>query len=254
MDIIQSLNIKPQTKVGYTYLFKNLERNGFDWDSTPKEIKDFLKAYPMQKQLDLLNVILVIYREMGNDIQDLKDLRTEFQLKNKDCIHNKLTELDLMHPAEFLEKMDGLFNDGHYMAYILNYLCYHYGVRNEDLRIHFNDPMGNYLVKTKHGIEYIRQDYKTIKTYGPKRHVITDAKFLLSYDHVPNGVNWFGKMSNFLKNKLIMTEGRIFKMRIKHMEEHFDTEGIQSLACSRGTSISCVLSNYNINCSKYVIR
>lgn len=254
MDLIEALQVKPQTKVGYKYLFKNLERNGFNWGSNTKEIKDFLTAYPVQKQLDLLNVILVIYRELNRDLRDLKDLRTQLQLQNKDCIHAKLTDLKLMHPDEFLDKLDTLFQEGKYMAYILNYLCYHYGVRNEDLRIFFNEPNGNYLVRTKNGIEYIRQNYKTVQTYGIKRNVITDAKFSLSYDHIPDGVNWMGNMSNYLKPKLLMVEGKIFKMRIKYMEEHFDTEGIQVLACSRGTSISCVLSNYNINCEKYVIR
>jgi hypothetical protein len=254
MNIIESLQVKPQTKVGYKYLFLNLERNGFNWSSTPREIREFLSAYPVQKQLDLLNVIIVIYRELGNDIEDLKDIRTHLQLQNKDCIHAKLTDLDLMSPAEFLTKLNTLFEQGKYMSYILNYLCYHYGVRNEDLRIHFNSPDGNYLVRTKNGIEYIRTNYKTVTTYGPKRHIITDAKFSISYDNIPDGVNCSGSMSSYLKTRLIMNEGKIFKMRIKSMEDRFDTEGIQVLACSRGTSISCVLSNYNINCSKYVIR
>lgn len=254
MDIIASLSVQPSTKVGYSYLYKNLERNGFDWASTPKQIKTFLKAYPIQKQLDLLNVILVIHRELGNDIEDLKDMRSEFQTINRDAIHSKLTDLKVMQPDEFLKRMDDMFIHGNYMAYILNYLCYHYGVRNEDLRITINEPIGNYLVLTKHGVEYIRKEYKTMKTYGPKRHVITDIKFRLAYDNLPDGLNWDSKMSNYLKNKLIMPEGKIFKMQIKYMEEHFDTEGIQVLACSRGTSIACVLSNYNINCEKYVIR
>lgn len=254
MDIIQQLDVKPQTKVGYTYLFKNLERNGFDWSVTPRQMKEFLNAYPMQKQLDLWNVILVIKREKGEDIQEMKEIRSEMQDDNRDCIHNKLTDLELMSDHDFKTKMINLHIEGKYMAYILNYLCYYYGVRNEDLRINFNLSEGNYLVDTKGGIEYIRRNYKTVGTYGVKRHIITNGWFRIAYSNIGDGINWTEKMSNYLKNKLIMPEGKIFKMRIKYLEELGDTEGIQELACSRGTSIACVLSNYNINCDKYIIR
>ena len=255
MEIIKRLDVKPQTKLGYTYLFKNLERNGFDWSATPRQMKEFLNAYEPQKRLDLWNVILVIKREKGDDIREMKDIRAEMQGDNRDAIHHKLTDLTIMSNADFKTKMLNLHTEGKYMSYILNYLCYHYGVRNEDLRICFNGTEGdNYLVDTKKGIEYVRRKYKTVGSYGVKKHLITNGFFRIAYNNIPDGINTYGTMSNYLKGKLIMNEGKIFKMRIKYLEELGDTEGIQELACSRGTSISTVLSNYNVNCKKYIIH
>ena len=254
MDIIKNLNVQPQTKTGYAYLYKHLENDGFDWSASPRDMMKSLEKYPPQKRLDLWNVIVVIHREKGDNLDEFRDIRQELQMDNRDAIHGKLNSVELMSNADFKTKMLNLHTEGHYMAYILNYLCYHYGVRNEDLRICFNGTDGNYLVDTKNGIEYVRRNYKTVGTYGVKRHLITNCFFLAAYNNIPDGINWYGKMSNYLKNKLIMTEGKIFKMRIKYLEEQHDTEAIQELACSRGTSIGVVLSNYNVNCDKYVIR
>ena len=135
--------------------------------------------------------------------------------------------------------------------FIRNYLCFTFGTRNEDLNISFQETDGNYLIYEYGVCVYVRNIYKTVRTYGQKRHYIRDPKFIHAYSLCTpfNTTN----IGNFLKLKLLMSEADIFKMRIKEFEENGDTEGIQILAESRGTNINTVLSHYNLNTKKYII-
>ena len=255
MEIIDNLDVKPQTKQGYTYLFKILEKEHYNWKDTEKETEQFLNKFPIRKQIDLLNVIIVIRTQLNQPTKDYKLLRSKLQKILQVSIHEKLDNLQIMKSESFISILNQLYKNKKWIEYILNYLCYHYGVRNEDLRLSIDEiTNGNYLIEGDKGIDYIRQNYKTVETYGIKHHVIKDKKFIESFMNLNTGLITDGAMSNYLKKKLILPEGQIFKMRIKELEEKGDISSIKQLAENRGTSLATVLTNYNINNKKYVIK
>jgi len=255
MEIIDNLSVSDKTKEGYKNLFKILERDQYDFNNNIKKTETYLSAYPIRKQLDLLNIIIVIKKYVNKDIEDLVKLRDKLRPILQKDVHAKLNELELMSVLQFKKLMNNLYKNEMYLEYILNYLCFHYGVRNEDLNLSIGIEDDNYLMQDGDKIIYIRKNYKTHDTYGDKRHVIKDKKFIDSYNKLSKGKIYDGlQITNFLKKKLIMNEGNIFKMLIKHYEEQGNTKKIKQLSTDRGTSIPTVLSNYNINNSKYIIQ
>ena len=203
MEIINSLNITPQSKVNYRNLLKILERDGYSFEYTIQETVQFLSSYPIRTAYNLLNVIFVIRKAMGQNMEQYAEVRSKMSEELQTSVHQKLSELQVMSSDSFIKVMNQLYTNREYLKYILNYLCYYFGVRNEDLRLNIGQQKDNFLMKTK-GIIYVRQNYKTVATYGIKRHIITDKKFIDSYDNLPNGEIYSGKtMSNFLKKQLI---------------------------------------------------
>lgn len=254
MEIINQLNVTDQSKKSYRNLLKILERDGYNFSFTLQDTIQFLTSYPLQTALNLFNVIFVIRRELGENMTQYAEVRADMQQEQQRQTHDKLSQLQLMDETNFVKLMQEAYTNKEYLNFVLNYLAYHYGVRNEDLRLHIGEEIDNFLVKNKVGVAYVRQNYKTVKTYGIKKHIIKDKQFIDAFQQLPNGLIYSGEMSNFLKKRLILPEGQIFKMRIKSMEEKGDTKGIRQLAENRGTAIDTVLSNYNINNKKYVIK
>ena len=255
MEIINSLNITPLSKVTYRNLLKILERDGYSFKYNIQETLQFLSSYPIRTAYNLLNIIFVIRKAKGENMEQYAELRSQMSEELQVQTNEKLSELHVMSTESFLKLMNQLYTNKEYLKYILNYLCYYFGVRNEDLRLNIGQQKDNFLIKTKEGILYVRQNYKTAKTYGIKRHIITDKKFIDSYNNLPNGEIYEGKtISNFLKKQLILPENLIFKMRIKELEEKGNRKSIIEIADSRGTALETVLNAYNINNKKYVIK
>ena len=243
--------ITEKTKRGYQQRVNRLEKDGYKFNESIDEIAQFLSKYPVQTQLDLLNVILVIQRENKQDIKPLQLLRDKLTKKSKIITKKRLENKTLMTESQFLRKLNELYETEQWLRYILNYLCFTFGTRNEDLNISFTPTDGNYLIYENGYCIYVRNNYKTVRTYGSKRHIIQDPKFIHAYSLCkPFSTNDIG---SFLKLKLIMKESDIFKMRIKELEEKGDTDSIQILAESRGTNISTILTHYNLNTKKYII-
>jgi hypothetical protein len=244
-------DITEKTKRGYEQRVTRLEKDGYKFNESITETAQFLSQYPVQTQLDLLNVILVIQREKKQDIKLLQLLRDKLTKKSKIITKKRLENKTLMSETQFLRKLNELFDTQQWLKYILNYLCFTFGTRNEDLNISFTPTDGNYLIYENGYCVYVRNIYKTVRTYGSKRHIIQDPKFIHAYSLCnPFSTTDIG---SFLKLKLIMKESDIFKMRIKELEDNEDSEGIQILGESRGTNISTILSHYNLNTKKYII-
>ena len=131
-----------------------------------------------------------------------------------------------------------------------------YGVRNKDLNLEIVKTKkemkegNNYLLLKKDKVIFIRDDYKTHKTYGKKTHEIHDKLF---YEAVKK--TGLGKLiaeqqiSNGLRKLYInkMGEAKIFKMMIDKYYDDDDSASIKRLAADRGTSLSVVQGFYNVN-------
>ena len=246
-------NITEQTKRGYEQRIARLKRDGYEFNESVDETIQFLTKYPTQTKLDLMNVIAVLDRESGKDIEPWKEYRMQLYREIEKDRRRKLKEKKLMSVPFFLTKLEELYETEQWYRYILNYLCFIFGVRNEDLDLDFHKSNGNYLIYEDGVCHYVRNKYKTSETYGTKRHVIHNEKFIHAYKNCPVPAKP-KQIGSFLRLKLLMTEGDMFKMHIKYLEEKGDTETIRLLAESRGTNIHNVLNYYNINNDKYVIH
>jgi hypothetical protein len=131
-----------------------------------------------------------------------------------------------------------------------------YGVRNKDLNLSIVKTKKemkegeNYLLLKKDKVVFIRDDYKTHKTYGKKSHEIHDKLFHESVKKA--GVGKLipeAQTSNGLRKLYInkMGEAKVFKMMIDHYYDKDDATSIKRLAADRGTSLSVVQGFYNVN-------
>jgi hypothetical protein len=157
-----------------------------------------------------------------------------------------------------------LYTLGLYEEYIVNYLMLRYGVRTQDLDVVILDNKlkkqmkndDNYLVLYKTKIEYIRNKYKTYKTYGQKKIIIKDKKFINAVKELKRGdfeplLMKDGRRLNpeTELNKIIQRmsfsnygEGRLFKLLVDAYK--YDENKLKELSDSRGTSLSEILSSY----------
>lgn len=246
-------HITEKTKKGYEQRIARLKRDGYTFRESIDETKQFLSNYSIQTRLDLLNVILVLDKEQGKNIEPWQQYREQLYKEVTKDREKKLKQKKLPSVPFFLKKLDELYESEQWYRYILNYLCFVFGVRNEDLDLDFHKSPNNYLIYQDGICIYVRNKYKTVKSYGPKTHIIRNPKFIDAYQRcpVPHKPKQIGP---FLKLKLLLPEGDMFKMHVKDLEEKGDTETIRLLAESRGTNINTVLNYYNVNTEKYVIK
>lgn len=248
-------NVSEKTKKGYEQRINRLNRDGFDFDSTLENTKGFLASYDTQTALDLLNIILVLKRNSGIDVNAYRNYRDELNRRMNIERKQRLQSKKIMKIPFFLQQLQKLFDEGQWYRYVLNYLCFHLGVRNEDLDFSFKDSgTGNTLVFKNNVVVYTRRKYKTVKTYGVQQHVIKDPQFIEAYLNIdPSKIKIPAQIGSYLKVRLLQSESDMFKAHIQFLEEKGDTERIRDLAETRGTNVSTVLSHYNLNTEKYVI-
>tara|TARA_R110000868_G_scaffold163412_3_gene395627 strand:- start:1164 stop:1994 length:831 start_codon:yes stop_codon:yes gene_type:complete len=274
MEKINNLEISESSKKVYKSILKRFEKYNFNIDSKITMIKINKLLSNVEKtssKLDLLNLIIVIGDINEKTMEQIKQLRKDLQHERLD--NNIKTMNDkkkiLMNYETFEEKLNELFDKKKYKAYLLNYLMYIYGLRNLDLNIiichkkcNDIDPKKNYLIMSGKKILFIRNVYKTAKKYGPKENILTfdntdtKNKIFESISHIPEGpiINQDNTVGNELRKLLILKEADVFKMIINHYYKKEDTEKINELSSSRGTSIETIKNFYNINAEKEIIR
>jgi len=271
-------NIKDATKYNYLKLLDRLIKANFNFtyikmqDENTEAIEKFLNSNfnkPNQK-LDILKIIMVLRIQLNKAVDKLRILRTKYNIQRTDTQETNTDKKDnLMKYEEFIKKIDELYKNKKYLQYILNYLILNYGVRNADLLIVLdNKPKNdnkNYLSIIKNKVYYIRNNYKTVSTYGKQTHEIIDPKFKKAVKELKKEIKKdytiFNKpldeikqISNTLKRLLILSEGDAFKMLIDNFYQLKDTAKINELSKTRGTAIPSINSYYNLNYETPIIR
>ena len=170
----------------------------------------------------------------------------------------------LMDIGKYREALMKAFEDGEYKKFIVNYLMLTYGVRNMDVDVEIikdpkemTDDKQNYLILKGKKATWVRNSYKTKKTFGVQTHVITDPEFIKAVKgHGVGRIFAEGQLNNQLKKLLIekMNEAKVFKMVVDEAYDAKDTKRINELSKSRGTSISTIKAFYNVNAEDEIIR
>lgn len=266
MDIEKIINekqISDSSKKVYLSLLKRMTKAKFKIPTKANEKLTYVKQHVSSfdnpnTRLDMLNLIIVIRNELELSIEKLKEYRTELKQQQKAHQVNKMADAGdkLMTYEDFVKALQEAYNKQEWKKYIVNYLIMTYGVRNKDLNLEIVKTKkemkegNNYLLLKKDKVIFIRDDYKTHKTYGKKTHEIHDKLF---YEAVKK--TGLGKLiaeqqiSNGLRKLYInkMGEAKIFKMMIDKYYDDDDSASIKRLAADRGTSLSVVQGFYNVN-------
>jgi hypothetical protein len=271
--ILEKKMFSPNTKKVYLSIIKRLTKLNFKFPSKKSEgveyLKQFFAEHEMTKastRLDQLNLVIVlrIIQELPNE--KLKEYRTELA---KERLQNQIPKMNLvkdtlMSKPDFEAELLKTYEAGDYKKFIVNYLMLNFGTRNLDLNViivkdakEATDPKQNYLILKPKKVTWIRNIFKTSKTFGTQTHDITDVEFVTAVKkHGIGRIFAEGQLSNGMKKLLIngMLESRIFKMLIDAAFDKKDTAEINRLSKSRGTSIATIKSFYNVNAENDVIR
>jgi len=159
--------------------------------------------------------------------------------------------------------LEELWSKSKYREYIINYLIRYYYVRNQDLIFDIvetktatlEDPNANYLWldRKKQAVHYIRNSYKTAKTYGQKVAKIDNERFLHAVKKCNRQMYAFpitedpDKIGYYIQKMtpLQLGEGKILKIIIDHYKN--DYSKMQEIAKSRGTNEAVLLTSYSIS-------
>jgi len=269
VQLIKDKDIGEKSKKVYISILSRLIKDGFKFPVKKVEkqayVKEFLAKYDKPAtRLDLLNVVIILRTELKLPTDKLKELRSviraDRQTKNIKTMNDLGDKLPTL--PEFETKMGEAFDKEEYRKYIVNYLMKEYGVRNMDVDVFVVKKKGdveegkNYLVIQPKKVLYIRDSYKTHKKYGRQEHTITDDRFIKAVKKVGQGRLLVGSLQNALRKLQIdkLKESDVFKMIIDDAYDKKDTERINELSKTRGSSIPTIKGNYNVNAEAEIIR
>ena len=272
-SILDKKDFSPKTLKVYVSIIKRLQKLNFKMPIKKSEKVDYIKEFFVQHKLekastrlDLLNLVIVLRTIEGLPTDKLKDYRRELanERVSKNVVKMQDLKDDLMPIADYRAGLMKAFEKQEYKKFIVGYLMLTYGVRNMDTDVEIvkdkkdmTDDKQNYLILKPSKATWVRNHYKTVKTFGVQTHVITDPEFIKSVKaHGVGRIFAEGQMNNQMKKLLInkMNEARVFKMVIDELYDNKDTEGINRMSKSRGTSINTIKSFYNVNAEENIIR
>ena len=261
--IIDEKEISDSSKKVYLSLHKRMQKAKFKLPTKANEkinyVKEHVSSFPNPNtRLDMLNLIIVIRNVLELSVDKLKEYRSELKQQQKANQVSKMSEAGekLMSYEDYTKALGEAYVKDEWKKYICNFLMMRYGVRNKDLNLSIVKTKKemkegeNYLLIKKDKVIYVRDDYKTHKTYGKKTHEIVDKLFHEAVKKTGVGkLIAEGQISNGLRKLYInkMGEAKIFKMMIDHYYDKDDSASIKRLASDRGTSLSVVHGFYNVN-------
>ena len=272
-EILAKKTFSPKTEKVYLSIIKRLTKLGFKYPSKKAEkveyVKEFFSTNKMDKastRLDLLNLVIVLRSIQELPCNKLKDYRGELAKERVSKNIGKMNELKdkLMSVQDYQSALLKAYEGNEYVKFIVGYLMFHFGCRNADCDVEIVNKKGamtndkqNYLLLSKGSVTWYRNNYKTVKSFGPQSHVITDAEFISAVKKQGTGRLFAeGQLSNAIRKVLIngMLESSVFKMLIDAAYDKKDTAEINRLSKSRGTSINTIKSFYNVNEEEQIIR
>ena len=215
----------------------------------------FLIAKKLSNYADNKTVFDDLDMRIRNDKRDLQIK------KNK----NLVSEL-----PSYAQIAEAVKNETGHIKYIVSFIILKISTRNQDVAmidVH-KDPKPEYDLKRNHlildgkSVIFIRNVYKTAKTYGQKKNIIINEKFynflelfldgsetkplLTKKDGSPIDSNQVGSyMKRYIVLKL--TEGEVLKAVLKYTDESGSYEKLRLLSFNRGTAVSTLLSEYDVS-------
>lgn len=267
-------NVSKATLNNYERFYKKITEKtkqplkDLDNDMIIDVIKEISNNNPTN-EATYLSIPIMIKRLYKIDYNKLAEYK--FNLKPTVLKHienvNQQKGKDLPKFKELENHLKTLYDEKKHMEYIINYILINYGTRNKDLDLFItkynkaekyeNDI--NYMIVYKSKVDIIINNYKTIKSYGPKYFKITNKKFIEVANQLPLE-SWLLKvesgehirensLNTFIQRRLYknLCEGDYFKMLILHLMNGKNAiQNIQKFSATRGTDFKTILESYNI--------
>jgi len=271
--ILKKKTFSPNTERVYVSIIKRLGKLDFKFPDKKNEKLDYIKEFfekngldKASTRLDMINVIIVLRTIEELPIDKLKEYRGHLFQERISKNVEKLNTLKetLMTATEYREELMKAYEGGEWKKFIVGYLMLTYGVRNKDVDVEIvkdkkamTDPKQNYIVIRGKKATWVRNDYKTFKKYGVKTEEITDPEFIKAVKSQGVGRLFPEGKLNYLLPKLLinkMLESKVFKMIIDEAYVAKNTEEINRLSKSRGTSIDTIKGFYDLNATDDVIK
>jgi hypothetical protein len=205
-----------------------------------------------------INIFILLQTENTELRDDLVKYREDLREKTDTKLKEKNAELNLVLPPyedlmEAVKKYVG-------KQYIINYLLTNLYVRNKDLNVLVstkdadkNIQEGNHLILSNNKVEYIRNEYKTVRKYGQLVRVIVDKKFIKFIREFLDK----DKTKQLLDTKQIdheirkytyqsLSESDYLKIILKHFTNPLNVSKLYEIQSNRGSDINVILKNYNL--------
>lgn len=261
----KSTATQKQYRIQYNKLYKLLDKPVNE--TSENKILEIVKEQSnVNNQQALLNIGLVVRKLYGLSVKKLEDFREKNKKTITADIKKKNVELKETLPSydDLIQYTEILWESSEWTDYIINYLLINYQVRNEDLDFTIikrkkdaNDTTKNYIWLQSGKVTYIRNRYKTDKTYKKKVNVITNKQFITAIRRVLGCQDSELKCGIFIPNKSSIAyyiikatykqlgEGKYVKIIINHFRKNLDK--LKEISENRGTSLNEILKSYDID-------
>ena len=224
----------------------------------------------------LFNTVIIVKKEFDYPITKL--LKAKENLLENIYDHREAQKIikanKLPSYKDVKNHLKTQFDNENHISYIINFIMQAFFTRNKDLDIHITtslklakDPEKNYLVIRNLDIIYIKNNYKTAKTYGSMKFNFRDRKltyaiqkFIESQPENPEQTEWAliqnangfpldeSSQAKFIRKHTLngMSESDIFKIRVDEFEKKGDINGLMEASRRRGTNLSTLIKNYSL--------
>lgn len=188
----------PKTIVNYSNMLTRLRKALMETtpikDISPSVLIKTIKNMdiPATSKQSMNNVCIVIFKYHKLPVDKFIKLRDELAEKSFD--ESKTKDTELLAKGITLKKLTGFMNEAfankEWVKFVVNYLLLTFQTRNEDLDLTITtnskatDGQHNWIIVKKTTCTYIRNNYKTVDTYGPKIVDIRNKKFVEALHHI----------------------------------------------------------------------
>ena len=252
-------------------------------DLDNKEIIDLIDEQENYGTINLLlTIVMMIKYDNDKEVDDIKKHRDLIRMEMRDSRWKKKEEkLETLPPIKSLTKyLNRLYSNNEYQSYIINYLLINYNVRNLDLDLIVTDDMKEYhnlgkkgdenvlFVGKNNAVYFYRNNYKTVKTYGPKAIRLSSVKlansikeYMAQQQAITNGDIYLLSLKNgdrsgrdSLSHYITkftyegLTESDIMKIIVTEKVKTIDDyKKLEKISKNRGTAIETIIEEYNLN-------
>jgi hypothetical protein len=225
---------------------------GFSIDSEEDKTIEHLKTYAVgSKRQTMVSTISKYrtYKQLPND--NIRQLLVE-AVKDTIKINDTNNQArDIPSISVFRRMMKDYFIKKDFASCAILYLLLTFNIRNADLMVNIvtkkpTDNTKNYLLLNPTSVVYIRNDYKTFKTYGQKKHRIVNKMFVECIQTLSTLIDKdFNNITRVIK-KITggYTEADLMKRSV------FEAKGLRAykkISDNRGTSLQVMADSYNIS-------
>jgi len=209
----------------------------------------------------LINILLLIKREVYG--QSIAEFEKQREINNKTILEENKTKskdskLYLPKYQELVDHLDVVYDASDWRAFIVNYILLNYHTRDMDISLNIitnkkdiNNDI-NYIMLTKKKASYVRNQYKTVKTHGPKTSVITDVRFIEACHKFlkenSKGNLFPSDSTNYWISKCTcggLPESAIYKICVNNFKT--DLSKLKYMCESRGSSLNTLCDFYDID-------